>query len=71
VSTEIDLTTKSPLELKRLLDLVKTGPLSVQEKDVWVEKIEKQLGTSPKNADRERRILADYYAGMADMDGTE
>lgn len=65
---KINLSEKSPLELRRLLDMVKTGNMSVPEKDEWVSKIQDQLGQVTRDPNKEKKILADIQAGMADID---
>lgn len=65
---QINLDEKTPEELRRLLNLVQTGPMTVDEKDVWVQKIQNKLGGVVRDPERERKILADIEAGKADTD---
>lgn len=64
----INLDEKTPEELRRLLNLVQTGPMTVAEKDVWVQKIQNKLGGVVRDPEREKKILADIEAGKADID---
>ena len=41
MAVSINLDEKSPEELKRLLDSVKTSNLSVQDKDEWIQNVKK------------------------------
>lgn len=64
----INLDEKTPEELRRLLNLVQTGPITVAEKDAWVQKIQNKLGGVVRDPEREKKILADIEAGKADID---
>jgi len=65
---KINLDEKSPSELKILLDTVKTSSLPVAQKDEWIQKINTKLGSVTRDPLREKKILADIQAGMADID---
>ena len=67
----INLDEKTPDELRRLLNLVQTGPMTVAEKDMWIQRIQNKLGGVVRDHEREVRILADIEAGKADTDGME
>lgn len=64
---KVNLAKKTPQELLKLLNLVKTSELGYEEKKAKVEEIENHLGLVSRNPDREKRILADINAGMADI----
>lgn len=64
----INLDEKTPEELRRLLNLVQTGPMTVAEKDVWVQKIQNKLGAVVRDPEREKKILAEIEAGKADIE---
>jgi len=64
----INLDEKSPEELNRLLNLVKTGPLSVTEKEYWVNAINAKLNGTSLDKEKAKLIQADIEAGMADID---
>ena len=68
MAISINLDEKSPEELKRLLDSVKTSSLSVQEKDEWIQKIQSKLGLVMRDPKREKELLAQIEAGAADID---
>ena len=68
MAISINLDEKSPEELKRLLDSVKTSSLSVQEKDEWIQKIQSKLGVVTRDPKREKELLAQIEAGAADID---
>ena len=68
MAISINLDEKSPEELKRLLDSVKTSNLSVQEKDEWIQKIQSKLGLVTRDSKREKDLLAQIEAGAADID---
>ena len=68
MAVSINLDEKSPEELKRLLDSVKTSNLSLQEKDEWVQKIQSKLGLVTRDPKREKELLAQIEAGAADID---
>lgn len=68
IRPQINLDEKTPEELRRLLNLVLTGPMAVSEKDLWVQKIQNKLGAVVRDPERERKILADIDAGKADTD---
>ena len=65
---KINLDKKSPEELKRLLDTVKTSSLPIDQKEEWVQKIQTKLGLVTRDSTKERKILAEIEAGMADID---
>lgn len=65
---KINIDEMSPSALKKLLDNVKTSNLSVPEKDDWIDKIQTKLGLVMRDPSREKKILADINAGMADID---
>ena len=41
MAVSINLDEKSPEELRRLLDSVKTSNLSVQDKDEWIQNVQR------------------------------
>jgi len=68
MANSINLDEKTPQELKRLLDSVKTSNLSVAEKDEWIQKIQAKLGVVTRDPKREKELLAQIEAGQADID---
>ena len=64
----INLDEKSPDELRRLLDLVKTGPLPIQEKERWIIQINSRLNGKSLDRAKAEQIARDIEAGMADID---
>lgn len=64
----INLDEKSPDELRTLLNLVKTGPMSVNEKEYWVNEINSRLLGKSLDIQKARMICAEIEAGMADLD---
>ncbi len=63
----INLDEKSPNELRTLLNLVKTGPMSVNEKEHWVNEINSRLSGKSLDIQKARMICAEIEAGMADI----
>ena len=61
----IDLSKKSPSELKKLLDSVKVSDLPVDEKGKLIEDIEYRL-TGRRYTDKE--VMQDILDGMAEID---
>ena len=61
----IDLSKKSPSELKKLLDSVKVSDLPVAEKGKLIEDIEYRL-TGRRYTDNE--VMQDILDGMAEID---
>lgn len=68
IKTPADLKGKTKDELQRLLDNVKTGTLSVQEKDYWVKEINSHLNLSTMDVGKAKKIYAEIQAGAADTD---
>lgn len=68
ITTQINLDEKTPEQLRRMLDSVKVSNISVQEKDIWVQKILNKLGEVVRDPEREKKILADIEAGKADIE---
>lgn len=64
----INLDEKSPQELRRLLDVVKTSNLDYKEKEEWIQKIQDKLGVITRDPRKERELLAQIEAGQADID---
>lgn len=65
---KVNLDKKTPLELNRLLDLVKVSNLPIEQKEEWVQKIQTKLGLVTRDPAKEKKILAEIEAGMADID---
>ena len=61
----IDLSKKSPAELKKLLDSVKVSDLPVDEKGKLIEDIKYRL-TGRRYTDKE--VMQDILDGMAEID---
>ena len=61
MAVSINLDEKSPEELKRLLDSVKTSNLSVQDKDEWIQNVKKNYLLKLK---QELRILMILVSGL-------
>ena len=61
MAISINLDEKSPEELKRLLDSVKTSNLSVQDKDEWIQNVKKNYLLKLK---QELRILMILVSGL-------
>ena len=61
----IDLSKKTPAELKKLLDSVKVSDLPVDEKGKLIEDIEYRL-TGRRYNDKE--VMQDILDGMAEID---
>ena len=61
MAVSINLDEKSPEELKRLLDSVKTSNLSVQDKDEWIQNVKKNYLLKLK---QELRILMILVRGL-------
>ena len=68
MSHTINLDEKSPEELRRLLNLVQTGPLPISEKDYWVSEINSRLNGKQIDIHKAKIICAEIEAGMADID---
>ncbi len=64
----INLDEKSPQELRKLLDTVKTSNLEYREKEEWIQKIQSKLGVVTRDSKREKELLAQIEAGQADID---
>lgn len=64
----INLDEKTPDELKRLLNLVQTGPTSVSEKEYWVKEINSRLYGKTLDRLKAELITKEIEAGMADID---
>ncbi|QIR80000.1 hypothetical protein FA592_13955 (plasmid) [Sulfurospirillum diekertiae] len=62
MAVSINLDEKSPEELKRLLDSVKTSNLSVQDKDEWIQNVKKNYLLKLKQELRILRILVAVYS---------
>lgn len=62
---KIDLSNKTPLELKKLLDSVKVSDLPVVEKGKLIEEIEYRL-TGRRYTDKQ--VLKDIEEGQAELD---
>ncbi len=63
----IDLDSKTPQELRKLLDNVKVSNIPISEKDFWVQRIQVRLGIVTRDVGKERKILLEIEAGMADI----
>ena len=61
MAVSINLDEKSPEELTRLLDSVKTSNLSVQDKDEWIQNVKKNYLLKLK---QELRILMILCRGL-------
>ena len=61
MAVSINLDEKSPEELKRLLDSVKTSNLSVQDKDEWIQNVKKNYLLKLR---KELRILMILVSGL-------
>ena len=61
MAVSINLDEKSPEELKRLLDSVKTSNLSVQDKDEWIQNVKKNYLLKLK---QELQILMILVSGL-------
>ena len=64
----INLDEKSPQELRKLLDTVKTSNLEYREKEEWIQKIQSKLGVVTRDSKREQELLAQIEEGQADID---
>ncbi|DAB35985.1 MAG: hypothetical protein EOM49_03425 [Epsilonproteobacteria bacterium] len=64
----INLDEKSPQELRKLLDTVKTSNLEYREKEEWIQKIQSKLGVVTRDSKREKELLAQIEEGQADID---
>lgn len=65
----VNLDGKNPDELRRLLDMVKVGPLEPAEKEYWVKEIESRLIGHGACLDslKAKQIYQDIADGMADI----
>lgn len=68
MAPSINLDDKTPQELNRLLDSVKTSNLEINEKEAWIQKIQSKLGIVMRDSKREKELLAQIEAGQADID---
>lgn len=65
----INLDEKSPEELKRLLDSVKTNPtMAFKEKQYWVNEINAHLNGKTLDIAKAKQIAREIEEGMADLD---
>lgn len=64
---QLDLEDRTPKELNALMDSVKVSNLPVSEKDFHINRIKERLGTVTRDPIKEKRILAEMQAGMADI----
>lgn len=68
MAPSINLDDKTPQELNRLLDSVKTSNLEINEKEAWIQKIQSKLGIVMRDSKREKELLAQIEAGQADIE---
>ena len=66
----INLDEKSPSELRTLLNLVQTGPMSVKDKEYWIGEINSRINGKSIDINKARMICKEIEAGMADLDDT-
>ena len=66
--TVADLDLKTPDELKRLLNLIKTNDLPFEEKKKWIEEIETRLGNPSRDERRIAEIQRMNLESAADLD---
>lgn len=64
----INLDEKTPEELRSLLNLVQTGPLPVDEKEIWIREINSRLNGKTLDIEKAIQISRDIEEGMADID---
>ena len=65
----INLDEKSPEELKRLLDSVKTNPtMASKEKQYWVNEINAHLNGKTLDIAKAKQIAREIEEGMADIE---
>jgi len=65
---QINLDEKTPEELRRLLNLVQTGPLPVDEKEILIREINSRLNGKTLDIEKAIQISRDIEEGMADID---
>ena len=68
MAPSINLDDKTPQELNRLLNSVKTSNLEINEKEAWIQKIQSKLGIVMRDSKREKELLAQIEEGQADID---
>lgn len=68
MAPSINLDDKTPQELNRLLNSVKTSNLEINEKEAWIQKIQSKLGIVMRDSKRKKELLAQIEAGQADID---